>query len=69
MCMCKNEEEKEMLAQIENVDVKNTLRKPKRKRTNLLSSATDDTFKIMNEISKKNRGISNLTHKNVYGGE
>ncbi|WP_335871946.1 hypothetical protein [Bacillus sp. 2205SS5-2] len=42
-------------------------RKPKNKRTNLLSTATPSDLKTLNEKTKKNRGISNLTYKKVFG--
>jgi hypothetical protein len=68
--MKKDEEEKDMLAQVEN-DVTNNshLRKPKNKRTNLLSSTTPDQLRIINEKTKKNRGLSNLTYHRVFGEE
>ncbi len=68
--MKKDEEEKDMLAQVEeNATNNSALRKPKNKRTNLLSFTTPDQFKIINEKTKKNRGLSNLTYKRVFGEE
>lgn len=64
--MCKDDkEEKDMLAHVDERPMNNVLRRPKNKRTNLLSSATDETFKTLNEITKKQRGLSNLTLKKM----
>ncbi len=61
--------DEDMLAHADKISSQNALRKPKIKRTNLLSSSTDETFKTMNEISKKQRGLSNLTYKKLFGEE
>lgn len=67
--MCENKEEKDMLAHVDEISIDKVLRKPKNKRTNLLSSATEKTFNTMNELTKKNRGLSNLTYKKLYREE
>jgi hypothetical protein len=56
--------DEDMLARVHEASA-SALRKPRRKRTSLLSSATDETFKEMNELTKRNRGLSNLTYKDL----
>lgn len=43
------------------------LRKPKTQRSNLLYNASQEDLKLVNNLSKKNRGLSNLTYKRVFG--
>lgn len=66
--MDKGEEEKDMLAQVEK-GCTNYLRKPKNKRTNLLSSTSPEQLRTINEKTKKNRGLSNLTYERVFWEE
>lgn len=58
--------EKKMLAITE---AKVTPRKPRVKRSNLISSMTTEDFKMMNENSKNVNGLSNLTYKQLYSEE
>ncbi|WP_161568341.1 hypothetical protein [Anaerobacillus alkaliphilus] len=51
----------------EQVLKQNPLRKAKRERSKLLSTATPERLAIINEKSKKNGGLSNLTYERVFG--
>ena len=44
-------------------------RDSKTKKTNLLSLATEEKLKHVNELSKNQSGISSLTYKRLYGEE
>lgn len=50
-------------------EAKVTPRKPRVKRSNLISSMTTEEFKMMNENSKNVNGLSNLTYKQLYSEE
>lgn len=56
-------EEKDMLA----IQKGASFRKPKRNRTNLLSSANEKDIALLNSKTKRNRGLSNLNYKRVFG--
>ncbi len=60
--MCKGKEERDMRTAVNKLSERNVPRKPKNNRKNLLSSATDETIKITNYITKKQRGLGNLTY-------
>lgn len=68
MISVSDKEEEEMLAQYDAIEY-TSLRKPKTKRSNLLASATSETLKIVNEKTKKNRSLSNITYGRLYGEE
>ncbi|MFS0643669.1 hypothetical protein [Siminovitchia sp. 179-K 8D1 HS] len=64
--MCKDEEEKEMAIAEKEIPLKRILRKPKVKH-NKFENMTNDVWKQTNEESKKNRGMSGITHKDLFG--
>lgn len=55
----------DMLARVDEFPENVISRKQKREKTNLLASAQEETFKTMNELTKRNRGLSNLTYKDL----
>lgn len=46
-----------------------SLRKPQRKRTNLIPNTSKEKFNVINTKTKANRHLSNITYKDVFGGE
>lgn len=69
VCEHDKEEKKAMLPQVDKPPMNSVSGKSKNKRTNLLSSATEETLKTVNEMTKKQRGLSNLTYKQLYREE
>lgn len=67
--MSKDKEDGEDMAMPEQVLNQKYLRTPKRKKSNLFSSTTPDRLRIINEKSKKNGGLSNLTYGRIFGEE
>ena len=59
----------DMFARANEKSLPKKLSKQKTKRTQLLSVAMDQTFKTMNDISKNQRGLSNLTYQDLYEKE
>lgn len=45
---------------------KTSFKKPKYKKTNLLSAATAEDIKIINQLTKNDRGLSSLTYQEIY---
>lgn len=58
-----------MLEQVDKAIESNLVRDSKTKKTNLLSLATEEKLKHVNELSKNQSGISSLTYKRLYGEE
>jgi len=64
--MCEDKGEKGMAMPQEQV-LKKPLRKAKREKSNLFASTNTARLTVINEKSKKNGGLSNLTYGRVYG--
>ncbi|MFC7063954.1 hypothetical protein [Halobacillus seohaensis] len=42
-------------------------RRPKTKRSNLYATTNPERMEMINKLSERNGGLSNLTYKQVYG--
>ncbi|MBM0064794.1 hypothetical protein [Alkalicoccobacillus gibsonii] len=53
----------------ERVLSRKPLRKPKAKRSSLLSNTTPERLAKINKLSERDGGLSNLTYERVFGKE